>query len=58
VASWKFDEGGVGVPRDDVAIGVEGLTKRFGSVVALGGVDFEAATGTVFGPSPSTNPCR
>jgi ABC-2 type transport system ATP-binding protein len=49
VASWKFDEGGAGVPRDDVAIVVEGLTKRFGSVVALGGVDFEAATGTVFG---------
>jgi daunorubicin resistance ABC transporter ATP-binding subunit len=31
------------------AIGVEGLTKRFGDVVALDGVDFAVAAGTVFG---------
>jgi ABC-2 type transport system ATP-binding protein len=31
------------------AIAVEGLTKRFGSVVALSSIDFEVATGTVFG---------
>jgi ABC-2 type transport system ATP-binding protein len=35
--------------ENDVAISVEGLTKRFGSVVALGGIDFEVGTGTVFG---------
>lgn len=33
----------------DMAILVEGLTKRFGSVVALDGVDFEVPAGTVFG---------
>ncbi len=33
----------------DVAIRVEGLTKRFGSVVALAGIDFEVPTGSVFG---------
>jgi ABC-2 type transport system ATP-binding protein len=31
------------------AIAVEGLTKRFGSVVALDGVDFQVAPGMVFG---------
>jgi len=34
---------------NDSAIRVEGLTKRFGSVVALGGIDFEVPTGSVFG---------
>ncbi|GAC1411239.1 MAG: daunorubicin resistance protein DrrA family ABC transporter ATP-binding protein [Actinomycetota bacterium] len=31
------------------AIRVEGLTKRFGEVQALGGIDFEVSAGTVFG---------
>jgi len=34
---------------DDNAVVVEGLQKRFGNVVALDGIDFEAARGTVFG---------
>jgi len=33
----------------DTAILVEGLVKRFGTVVALDGVDFEVPAGTVFG---------
>jgi len=33
----------------NAAILVQGLTKRFGSVVALGGIDFEVEPGTVFG---------
>jgi ABC-2 type transport system ATP-binding protein len=33
----------------DASIKVEGLTKRFGSLVALDGIDFEVPTGTVFG---------
>ncbi len=33
----------------DSAIRVEGLTKRFGSVEALGGIDFDVPTGSVFG---------
>jgi daunorubicin resistance ABC transporter ATP-binding subunit len=33
----------------DAAILVEGLTKRFGSVVALDGIDFGVPPGTVFG---------
>jgi ABC-2 type transport system ATP-binding protein len=33
----------------DTAILVEGLAKRFGSVVALDGIDFEVPAGTVFG---------
>jgi daunorubicin resistance ABC transporter ATP-binding subunit len=33
----------------ETAILAEGLVKRFGSVVALGGVDFEVPAGTVFG---------
>jgi len=33
----------------DSAIRVEGLTKRFGDVVALGGIDFDVPTGSVFG---------
>ena len=33
----------------DTAILVEGLVKRFGDVVALGGIDFQVPTGTVFG---------
>src|SRR3989442_12177562 len=33
----------------DPAIFVEGLTKRFGSLQALGGIDFEVSRGTVFG---------
>jgi ABC-2 type transport system ATP-binding protein len=33
----------------NAAIAVEGLTKRFGSVVALDGVDFEVSAGMVFG---------
>src|SRR5207249_11827192 len=31
------------------AIVVEGLVKRFGTVVALDGIDFEVPSGTVFG---------
>jgi daunorubicin resistance ABC transporter ATP-binding subunit len=34
---------------EDVAIEVEGLTKRFGPVVALDGIDFRVETGSVFG---------
>ena len=34
---------------NDTAILVEGLTKRFGDVVALGGIDFDVPAGTVFG---------
>jgi daunorubicin resistance ABC transporter ATP-binding subunit len=34
---------------DDVAIGAEGLVKRFGTVEALAGVDFEVERATVFG---------
>src|SRR6266540_343961 len=34
---------------DDKAVVVEGLRKRFGDVVALDGIDFEVARGTVFG---------
>src|SRR6266511_3316408 len=33
----------------DTAILVEGLVKRFGTVVALDGIDFEVPAGTVFG---------
>ena len=33
----------------DTAIRVEGLIKRFGSLAALDGIDFEAPAGTVFG---------
>jgi ABC-2 type transport system ATP-binding protein len=33
----------------NTAIMVEGLTKRYGEVVALGGIDFEVPAGTVFG---------
>jgi ABC-2 type transport system ATP-binding protein len=33
----------------DAAIVVEGLAKRFGSVVALDGIDFEVPAGSVFG---------
>jgi daunorubicin resistance ABC transporter ATP-binding subunit len=33
----------------DAAILVEGLVKRFGSVVALDGIDFQVPAGTVFG---------
>jgi ABC-2 type transport system ATP-binding protein len=33
----------------DASIKVEGLIKRFGSLVALDGIDFEVPTGTVFG---------
>jgi ABC-2 type transport system ATP-binding protein len=33
----------------DPAILVEGLTKHYGDVVALGGIDFEVPAGTVFG---------
>ena len=35
--------------QNDAAIAVEGLTKRFGSVEALVGVDFHVERGTVFG---------
>ena len=35
--------------QNDIAIEVEGLTKRFGSVVALGGIDFQVPAATVFG---------
>src|SRR5918996_3956269 len=41
--------GGMDMSQRDAAIRVEGLTKRFGSVVALDGIDFEVATGSVFG---------
>src|ERR687887_542153 len=34
---------------NDTAIYVEGLTKRFGDVVALDGIDFSAPRGTVLG---------
>ncbi|MEA2557729.1 MAG: oleandomycin transport system ATP-binding protein [Actinomycetota bacterium] len=34
---------------DEIAIGVHALTKRFGEVQALSGVDFEVPQGTVFG---------
>jgi ABC-2 type transport system ATP-binding protein len=34
---------------ENAAIAVEGLTKQFGSVVALDGVDFEVSAGMVFG---------
>jgi ABC-2 type transport system ATP-binding protein len=37
------------VAQRDAAIRVEGLTKRFGSVMALDGIDFEVRAGTVFG---------
>jgi ABC-2 type transport system ATP-binding protein len=33
----------------DIAILAEGLTKRFGDVVALDGIDFQVPAGTVFG---------
>ena len=33
----------------DAAILVEGLTKRFGTVAALDGIDFEVPAGSVFG---------
>src|SRR3989454_1793773 len=36
-------------PMTNAAILVEGLTKRYGDVVALDGIDFEVPTGTVFG---------
>ncbi len=35
--------------QNGIAIKVGGLTKRFGSVVALGGVDFQVPAGTIFG---------
>src|SRR5207237_10157426 len=35
--------------HDGPAIEVESLTKRFGSVVALDGIDLEVPAGTVFG---------
>lgn len=35
--------------QPDASIRVEGLTKRFGSLVALDGIDFEVTAGTVFG---------
>jgi ABC-2 type transport system ATP-binding protein len=35
--------------QNGIAIKAEGLTKRFGSVVALGGIDFQVAAGTIFG---------
>jgi ABC-2 type transport system ATP-binding protein len=37
------------VSENDIAIEVEGLTKRFGSVVALGGIDFQVPAATIFG---------
>ena len=33
----------------NVAIMVQGLTKHYGDVVALDGIDFEVPAGTVFG---------
>jgi len=35
--------------RDQAAIVIEGLSKRFGDVVALDNIDFEVTRGTVFG---------
>ena len=35
--------------QNGIAIEVEGLTKRFGDVVALGGIDFQVPAATVFG---------
>jgi daunorubicin resistance ABC transporter ATP-binding subunit len=37
------------VSQNGIAIEVEGLTKRFGSVVALGGIDFQVPAATIFG---------
>jgi len=37
------------VSQNGIAIQVEGLAKRFGSVVALGGVDFQVPAATIFG---------
>jgi daunorubicin resistance ABC transporter ATP-binding subunit len=37
------------VSQNGIAIKVEGLTKRFGSVVALGGIDFQVPAATIFG---------
>jgi ABC-2 type transport system ATP-binding protein len=37
------------VSQNGIAIQVEGLTKRFGSVVALGGIDFQVPAATIFG---------
>jgi ABC-2 type transport system ATP-binding protein len=37
------------VSQNAIAIKVEGLTKRFGSVVALGGIDFQVPAATIFG---------
>src|SRR3989440_7917596 len=36
-------------PMNETAILVEGLTKRFGEVQALKGIDFAVPAGTVFG---------
>jgi ABC-2 type transport system ATP-binding protein len=35
--------------QNGIAIKAAGLTKRFGSVVALDGIDFQVAAGTIFG---------
>ena len=34
---------------NDIAIEVRGVTKRFGEVVALDGIDLEVERGTVYG---------
>jgi ABC-type multidrug transport system ATPase subunit len=47
----RRDDGSSGKvsPMADAAIRVEGLTKSFGDVTALAGIDLEIATGKVFG---------
>jgi ABC-2 type transport system ATP-binding protein len=37
------------VPMSGAAVAVEGVTKRFGDVVALGGIDLSVPAGTVYG---------
>ena len=44
-----ISEGRRVLSQNGIAIQVEGLTKRFGSVVALGGIDFQVPTATIFG---------
>jgi ABC-2 type transport system ATP-binding protein len=42
-------DGAVGVETAQQAVAVQGLTKRYGDLVAVGGVDFSVRTGEVFG---------
>jgi ABC-2 type transport system ATP-binding protein len=45
--TWQINRGGRDV--SETAIFVEGLGKKYGSILALAGVDFEVPCGTVFG---------